>query len=242
MKKLKKLNISISKKLIIPLVCLLLLAAAIPTLSWLSSISKKGLVTLTRVEAPISIEIGTSNEGEFAYLDLGKIDVETSQSYREYVFNVWTKCDETIDYYLYLAHTTNIGFEYTLYEASEYTSGTKITYLGEDYTKGTQVTGAYFNEKQDSVTGEEGLGKTYADNDEYYIGTYRDYTNVQKYGIPLYWKSTNSYRLNDDSERVSVDGTEYHSNYYVLRVSWDPEVVKFNRKETDMIYFMVRSD
>lgn len=214
------------------LVMLLIAAIADPTFSWLAALRGKELVSLTGVETPVMIEIGTSENGEFEPFDMGKIDVEDPSGYKEYVFCVYSEKGSGIIYDLYLAHTTNIGFRYSLFPAIVVGSpaGADITYLGQSYTKGSEITGSYLNE-----TGSDGLAKT---DDQYYVRTYGTYDTVQKYGVPLYWKTDSHLSLDTT---ITVDGKEYDCRYYILRVSWDTDVLKLNRKETDMFYIMAQS-
>lgn len=235
---------TIFASLIILLVTILSIQFLVPTVSaWLASLTNKGIVTVAKLETPTSIEIGTSDDGKFTSLDLGKIDVENKSApkYREYVFCVWTKTTFPMGFNFYFAHTTNIGFEYSIYEASHLSSstGSDIEYLGEYYSKGEQVSGDYLNLDHDD--------STLADEDDYYfVGTYADYTNVQKYGRPLYWRADDVYQLSSDSDKVTVIDEEdvehsYNCQYFIIRVSWDNDDIQFNRKETDMIYFMAQS-
>lgn len=230
-----------AKNIILPVMAaaamvLLILLIIDPAFSWLGLVSGKGLATVTRVETPVLIEIGTSDEGRFEPFDMGKIDVENNElHYQEYVFCVYSKMDPTLEYGLYLAHTTNIGFEYTLYRADQDgESGVIVEYLDEEYTKGTELTGKYLNLEP----GSDLLAKT---DDQYYLRTYGSYDNVQEYGVPLYWESDDTMCLSDGDDTVTIEETDYQCDYYILRVSWDPEKVVFNRKETDMVYIMAQS-
>lgn len=222
------------------LVVLVFLNLAIPSFSWLSIATKqKEIDALTKIEAPLDITIGTKSNGEFTPFDLGKIDVEATPKYREYVFCVWSTSDN-IEYYTYFAHTTNIGLKFHLYEAKVFETGvdsaqSKVTYLGVDYSRGDEIAGGYLNPKSSDNTKAEF-------DDMYYRATYGHYQNVDQYGIPLYWKSESTTAITSDSEHITVDGDEVNCNYYVLRVDWDSDEIEFNRKETDMFYIMVSSE
>lgn len=69
-------------------------------------------------------------------------------------------------------------------------------------------------------------------NDVFYTENYGTNTNVEPHAIPSYWQGV----LNADP-----DSNKQFCKYYVLKVTWDPEVQIGNTaKETDMIYFSVK--
>ena len=106
-----------TRKLYISSVIALILALAAlvaVTLSWF--FYRRELDTLTWIKTPIRLEIGSGNNHDIAYLDLGSIDADTPNRTIERVFCVY---GEPVDIYsLQLAYTTNIAFYYDIYRAS----------------------------------------------------------------------------------------------------------------------------
>ena len=161
-------------------------------------------------------------------LQLGNIDVSETSNYKDVVFCVYSE-KPGIKYYLQLAHTTNIGFNYEIYTSELSPEDGKLSYLGKNYKMGELLEGAYLNKES---------GTNYATK-TYHGITYPNssgnqsvsYDNVQKFAEPLYWKSTNEEVLPEKK-----DDTGYYVNYYILRIKWDENVN--NNKETDMIYIM----
>ena len=123
-------------------------------------------------------------------------------------------------YYLQLAHTTNIGFQYTIYKASVQSDG-EISYLGNKYSQDKELAGKYLNVDSDSK---------YATN-QYHETTYGNYDKVQQSAEPLYWRSYEQETLPGEANANAP-----YVNYYILHISWDDTVQ--NNKETDMIYLM----
>lgn len=69
-------------------------------------------------------------------------------------------------------------------------------------------------------------------NNKYYSENYGTNTNVESHAVPSYWQGV----LDADP-----DSNKQFCKYYVLKVTWDPEVQAVNTaKETDMIYFSVK--
>lgn len=204
------------RQLILALVTTALLAVVLGTLAWFRY--TRQLQTVTAINVP-SLWLEGANGQDISTVDLGEIDVEDGTYRRRYVFAVASKDGE--NYYLQLAHTTNIPFTYTIYESStESSSGTDFeTVDGTDYFVGKKVTGSYLNPSE----GDPKLAdKTYHDE------TYGAYGNVQKNAEPLYWKSA--------SQSFTQSSLPYIS-YYVLEVNWEGQNI-YNTKETDLIYLM----
>lgn len=193
----------------------------VPVLAWLYM--QRSMETITKVDMPYSLFIGAGDAKPIQQLELSDIDVSGGAGAKDVVFCVYGTKQEK-KYYLQMAHTTNIGFKYTIYKASMDSTG-YISYLGKHYTKGEVLDGKYLNE------GENGHA-----TDKYHATTYSSglttYKNVQNAAEPLYWITNNKETLPNDP-----DDTEYYVNYYILQISWDENVQ--NNKETDMIYLMV---
>ena len=191
----------------------------VPVLAWLYM--QRSMETITKVDMPYSLFIGAGDAKPIQQLELSDIDVSGGVGAKDVVFCVYgTKKEKR--YYLQMAHTTNIGFNYEIYGAQISDAGV-IDYLGKKYQKNGLLTGKYLNKGSDN----------YATRD-YHSTTYpsTSYDHVQKAAEPLYWKTTNEEILPS-----KTDATGYYVNYYVLHISWDKTVQ--NNKETDMIYLMV---
>ena len=205
-----------------------LLTATAAVYAWFTN--QRKIDTITKVNAPTSLKIGAGAKEDSANIDMGGIDV-TSETVKkkDFVFCVYS--DSTVgNYKIQLAHTTNIGFKYTIYKAAE--SSTKPSegdfVLYEDhtteknshyYTKGAEISGAYLNQKEaDKIA-----------NDTLHDKSYGTYSSVQKNAEPLYWQS---------QPIAPSQPTETNTgfvDYYILEVSWEGVTIP-NDKETDMFY------
>lgn len=197
---------------------------AVPVLAWLYM--QRSMETITKINMPNALLIGAGDAKPIQQLELGNIDVSETNKYKDVVFCVYSE-KPSISYYLQLAHTTNIGFNYEIYKAKLSETG-ELSYLDKKYNKGAPLGGTYLNKASD--TG-------YATNTYHAItypnssGSQNGYEHVQKSAEPLYWKSTKVETL-----PAVTDSTGYYVNYYILHISWN-DTVK-NNKETDMIYIM----
>lgn len=222
-----------SKKLplIISIIVTLILLVTFVSLSWVHY--QKGLQTLTAINAPFKLYINAGHNEDIVNLDLSEIDV-TQGKYKYYIFCVYGV--STSDYVLQLAHTTNIPFTYTIYQATETLDKTSISYQaneGKDkgktfyYELGDELVGGYIN--LDSATG--------LANTKYHQISYGDgsssYDYVQVNAEPLYWQGQ------DSPERGAIGTDASFCNYYILKVSWDNVDDIENNKETDIVYLMV---
>ena len=209
------------RRAVISVIIAALLLLTIPVLAWFYR--QRSMETMTQINLPYALRIGAGNTQPIQQLELSNIDV-SKKKYEDVVFCVYSQ-GANEKYYLQLAHTTNIGFHYTIYKASVRQDG-KISYLGNQYSKGEELAGKYLN--IDST-------KKYATNqyatNQYHQTTYGDYNNVQQSAEPLYWRS-------DEQETLpgEANANTLYVNYYILRISWDDTVQ--NNKETDMIYLM----
>lgn len=190
---------------------------AVPVLAWLYI--QRSMETMTKVNMPYAIKIGAGDTQSIQQMELSNIDVSGGAGSKDVVFCVYS--DKEAEYYLQLAHTTNIGFQYTIYKALlDNTYGT-IDYLGNKYTQGEALKGSYLNKESET---------RYA-TDAYHTQTYGNYGNVQVSAEPLYWRSASRETL-----PAEPNSGKYCVNYYILHISWGKEVQ--NNKETDMIYIM----
>ena len=216
---------------------------------------KRQLDTLTWIKTPIRLEIGSGNNHDIAYLDMGSIDADTQDHSMNYVFCVY---GEPIDMYsLQLAYTTNIPFYYEVYRAklstSEQTTSGNIVNVPFTYTddsgehtenftydfSSTPVISAKPLNKMDEaeIKKHQSHNLSYGDeNGQNAINS----SKVQKNAEPLYWlaNENNLDVLNPINKGKNAFGGDCFCDYFVLRVYWDENTVS-NDKETDMVYLTV---
>lgn len=196
----------------------LLALLVVPIFAWLYM--QRSMETITKVNMPNALRIGAGDTQPIQQLELSNIDVSGETKSKDVVFCVYST-QEGKQYYLQLAHTTNIGFTYEIYKASMDSTGA-ISYLGNQYTKGDLLSGKYLNNNGGHAT------------NTYHSTTYGNYNNVQISAEPLYWKTDAQEELPHDP---NTNDSGFYVNYYILHISWDENVQ--NDKETDMIYLMV---
>lgn len=218
---------------------------------------KRQLDTLTWIKTPIRLEIGSGNNHDIAYLDMGSIDADTQDHSMNYVFCVY---GEPIDMYsLQLAYTTNIPFYYEVYRAqlstSEQTTSGNIVNVPFTYTdnSGEHTENFTYDNSKSPVISAKPLSKM----DEAEITKHQSHnlsygdengqnavnsSKVQKNAEPLYWLASenNLDMLNPPIENRGTNafGGDCFCDYFVLHVSWEPNTVS-NDKETDMVYLTV---
>lgn len=197
-----------------------LVLLAVPVLAWLYM--QRSMETITEIKKPEILSIKAGDMQDIEKLELGTIDVSGDQKSKDVVFCVYS-AEAGKRYYLQLAHTTNIGFTYSIYKSSPPTEDGNITYLGKQYKKGDLLSGRYLNRADDGKHATKDYHKT----------TYREYDKVQQAAEPLYWKSDVQEKLLDTQQDATG---EFYVNYYILHISWNETVQ--NNKETDMIYLM----
>ena len=196
-----------------------LVLLAVPVLAWLYM--QRSMETITEIKKPEILSIKAGDMQDIEKLELGTIDVSGDQKSKDVVFCVYS-AEAGKRYYLQLAHTTNIGFTYSIYKASAPNEGSDITYLGKQYKKDDLLSGRYLNRADDGKHATKDYHKT----------TYRAYDKVQQAAEPLYWKSNVQETLPNEKNA----NEEFYVNYYILHISWNETVQ--NNKETDMIYLM----
>ena len=195
-----------------------LVLLAVPVLAWLYM--QRSMETITEIKKPEILSIKAGDMQDIEQLELGTIDVSGDQRSKDVVFCVYS-AEAGKSYYLQLAHTTNIGFTYSIYKSSPPTEDGNITYLGKQYQQRDLLSGRYLNLADD---------RKHATKD-YHATTYGEYGKVQQAAEPLYWKSNMQETLPEKNTNE-----EFYVNYYILHISWDETVQ--NNKETDMIYLM----
>lgn len=204
------------RRAVISVIIAVLLLLTIPVLAWFYR--QRSMETMTQINLPYALRIGAGNTQPIQQLELSNIDV-SKKKYEDVVFCVYSQ-GANEKYYLQLAHTTNIGFQYTIYKASVQSDG-EISYLGNKYSQDKELAGKYLNVDTDGKYATKLYHKT----------TYGGYDKVQQSAEPLYWRS-------DEPETLprEANANALYVNYYILHISWDDTVQ--NNKETDMIYLM----
>lgn len=216
------------KQMIAAAAVTVLLLLTISVMAWLYY--QRSMETATRIQEPNALMIGEGDQQEIWKMDLGNIDVNQKQQYKDIVFCVFGF--EQLSYQLELAHTTNIGFTYEIFPAEKNSSGSVSDAEGMKYnetenalsgqylnpdssdTKIAQPTGTYHNRTYAKINGGDG-----------------SYDTVQKHAEPLYWRNTNTLTLSTQKSTTGV-----YIDYYILHISWDNTFQ--NNKETDMVYLM----
>ena len=203
------------KKAVLAVIAAALALLVLPVMAWLYM--QRSMETITKINMP-ALFIGAGDTKPIQELELSNIDVSAEQKYKDIVFCVYST-KSGLEYNIQLAHTTNIGFTYTIYKASLVSSDGDVSYLNGQYKKREPLTGKYLNK------GDNGHA-----NSTYHETTYDTYSHVQAAAEPLYWRTTN---------KETLPGSEHNGNYinyYILRISWDEKVQ--DNKETDMVYLM----
>lgn len=191
--------------LVLILAAIVLLAVASGTLAWMQY--SRTLQTLTLVQVTDLTIVGP-NENTLA-MNLGDIDVSKDGA-QEYVFGV--QSNNVDRYWIQLAHTTNIPFTYTIYQATK---------NGTSFQRGDALDGSYKNpDGSIALAAGDYHDATYQESD----GT--SYDQVQKNAEPLYWQSS--------SDGIAI--TKGETQYFILEISW---TARANDKETDMVYLTV---
>ena len=128
-----------------------LVLLAVPVLAWLYM--QRSMETITEIKKPDILSIKAGDMQDIEQLELGTIDVSGDQKTKDVVFCVYS-AEPGKSYDLQLAHTTNIGFTYSIYKSSSPTEGGDITYLGKQYKIGELLHGEYLNLDEDKKTAE----------------------------------------------------------------------------------------
>lgn len=223
-------------QLAVSVVVLSVALMVIPTFSWLYY--QRNLEARSRVNRPNALAIGAGDARAISELELSDIDT-TDGDYKDIVFCVYSAYQN--GYQLQLAHTTNIGFTYTIYPAQKGTSSSaeniQVEYLGKDYffSKDTVLPGNYLNQDGEQTTAIKN------DDNLYYKETYdkleqtgTPYSNVRTNAVPMYWKTTSKQEFPETKDEIGD-----YINYYVLRIQWNEGI--WNNKETDMVYLVAES-
>jgi len=242
----KKKRISRQKLNIVSIITLLLATVAFVSVTYSWFMNRRELDTLAWIRTPIVLTIGSGNNHDIAYLDLGDIDVNRGNS-ADYVFCVY---GEPVDIYsLQLAYTTNIAFSYEVYRADIAESEAADT-VGFSYMDHENMVTEYFRKQGGSaVISAKPLYKMSEDEIKQHQSHKLSYGDdkgenvidpqyVQSNAEPLYWlaneEGVNAMNPVNVGTR-SEDGKSFFCDYYILHISWEPGYV-VNDKETDMVY------
>ncbi|HAV89809.1 hypothetical protein SAMN02745111_01960 [Eubacterium uniforme] len=244
---LKKWYMNLSKRDKIMSACALVMTIVLIistfTNAWLAH--QKRMAILAKINSPAKLSLRSGAGEDIIQFKMAGIDTE-SGNYKDFVFCV--EGEDISTYNIQIAHTTNINFTYTVYQATpdinydpaNDTGGVEYITANRESVyympAGTPLSGAYINENSENfmISGnnvERKIGTTQYAEPSYINGASADAR--QKYAEPLYWQT---------STAITADGTAYDidsherafQNYYVLRVSWGSDVR--NDKETDLIY------
>ena len=239
-----------AKKMYISSVIALILALTAligVTLAWF--FNRRELDTLTWIKTPIRLEIGSGNNHDIAYLDLGSIDANTSGRTIERVFCVY---GEPVDIYsLQLSYTTNIAFYYDIYRAKYAPSDGNVVFTYTDDTGEHTEKFDYASNTPPVIEAKplNKMNKTEIAAHQSHTLSYGDEKGlnpvttdkVQSNAEPLYWLASEKGLNVLNPENVQTDettGSAYFCDYYVLKIRWDEGTV-INDKETDMVYLTV---
>lgn len=176
--------------LILTLLATALLALIVGTLAWLRY--SRSLQTMTTVHVP-ALYLGGADGSSTIDIDMGDIDVVTKQE-QYYAFSVVSKSKDgsTDRYILQLAHTTNLPFQYEVYEATGTITG--------------EVTSA-------NCKGENILSKTLS-KDTTRPATYGEKSTI---GTHLHPAADPQYY---QSDKRTINSTS-RTDYYILKVWWE---------------------
>ena len=156
--------------LIVSIVLTLLLCIEIPVLAWFSN--QRKMAVLASVNAPYTLYLSAGNQEDLVYLDMSSIDVGTPSvrekgTHKDFVFSVQGSWDIS-EYYLQVAHTTNIPFEYTLYRVKDNGAAdrdiyTDTQYHADDFDSSLKETSVAYTAHMDNgdVTRDETIYYTY---------------------------------------------------------------------------------
>lgn len=190
--------------------------ATVGTVAWLRH--TRSLSTATLIKIPTLSLKGSQTDQLIA--SIGDLDVEQDTS-KKMVFRVYSAVGT--NYFVQLAHTTNIPLTYTIYPVtgtSEEAAGSGLAVtegsVSYYYDGATPLAGGYLNRGADGLATDALFAATFGE------GYPRD--NVQINTNPLYWRS---------EQQTSKE----ENTYYVLEISWGAGLK--NNKETDMIYLTV---
>ena len=228
------------------IISFVLMAASLGTYAWFTY--RKRAAGIAEISDPTAIFIKAGSGEDIRYLNLGGIDVETADDYKDFVFCV--KGNHVSRYKIQLAYTTNNQFDYEIYKATEVSSSGAVPsdpesvvvydlHDGSDSVRyyyaasgAAPIAGNFLNldtgaSEKTALTGDEYHDRTYTPT-----GADSVYLHRHIYAIPLYWQSRNAVSPVMDENMDFCD-------YYILRVKWDGS--SKNDKETDIVYISAKN-
>ena len=238
----KKKRIAVKPILSALTVAVVLALLAVSVVAWF--LMQQGLLSYAPIAKPEPLFIGAGHRNfdaqnhaftdnyfeDIRYLYFNGIDVNAEQEYYDYVFCVYGSM--VPGYKIQLAYTTNNQFTYEIYHATESTTPSEgaIAYTTHTDNPQTYYYTAYGAPLAgDFVNARTVSGETLA-NDLKHELTYGDYDEVDKYGEPLYWQTTNIEPGYANGDFIT---------YYILRVNVNDKEI--NDRETDVICFAAKS-
>lgn len=274
--KIKSYYEKLSKKRIIQLLVSVLLTimicASIPVLAWFSK--QRKMAVLTNINAPYTLYLSSGNQESIVYLDMSSIDVGTPGSrvttHKDYVFSVQGSWDIN-EYYLQLAHTTNIPFKYSvyrvanndIYSVSQYENlsdtlkGTSVSYTTHSNGEGSSPQTIYYTFRENETYTYNEADKQYGKvmDASNYVNHAGDQLAVKNSSNTYYsqtYGETNTTRVQKNAVPLYMQAGPIKKNaetpngqdfcdYYILRVDWSEATNLRNEKETDEIYITVVS-
>lgn len=246
----KKSEIMKNKRLFLTttVILALILSGEVIVYAWFTG--NKSLKTVTSINTPYRLNLGAGNKESITRLSLGNIDV-TSEKFLDgegngksfYVFSVSSDFDASNPYAIQLSHTTNIAFEYSIYHARNLGTDRSSVNEGTERENGLVEYVTLENEKvyysidfdNDNTRKVELIPQNLGDDQRTaseFQKTYGEYTNVQKYARPVYYKTGPIIPEGFENQNKSS-----FVDYYILEISWDKNNVR-NDKETDLVYLM----
>ena len=213
---------------------------AAPTLAWFSY--QRKAATMAKINSPAKLSLKSGAGEDIIQFKMSGIDTEKG-SYKDFIFCV--EGEDISQYNMQLAHTTNINFNYHIYQAradedynsAEDSGGVEYVKINRDsvyYIPANNfLQGTYINLSEETyVVGEDTITRKKG-TAGYEKPSYDNSDVRQKYAEPVYWQTSSP--ITADNTLYDEDNEERaFRNYYVLRVSWGSDVK--NDKETDMIY------
>lgn len=254
-------------QLCIAIVLTVMVICSIPAYAWFAR--QRTMAVMASINAPYTLYLGAGNQESIIYFDMSSIDVgDVGITHKDYLFSVQGSWDIT-DYYMQLAHTTNIPFRYTIYRVgtndirdaagynalSEPLQGTTVSYTAHSSNGGVEKGEIrYYTYRKSAVydSSTNLYGKVMDAN---------DYVNIQN-NLGIKDSSNNYYSKTYDSTgtaRVQKNAVPLYMqsgmlkknsdtpsgqdfcDYYILSVDWSGVANISNEKETDMIYITVAS-
>ena len=239
------------------LLCLAVSAVLLSGITFAWYYREHSLRSVSLVQVPVKITISGANRSEMNRISLNLTEDDMINEGRVTIRRVFC-IESTSDYYLEIAHTTNIPkMDIKMYSAREGngsgegnvdvkgSSGDGNNYYYYYNTGSEQISGDYIN-KDSSYTGSGKLALQENESGSLHGRVYSstDSGRVQINAEPLYWKTTDlidfdngTYSKAGESTDLSGETVAIYYRYFVLELTWDNSA-----SETDMVYLMAGHD